>query len=125
MPGASSPSHRDVAELSYSIAGKVREVYDFQRKQLTTQNWKETRDTSFTDQTASGAFVRNGFVVSVTAYPGGEEGKLAVYIRNLGNTGLSKLPRPAATKVVYAGDSVAMYVTDASVDAAKAECRKL
>jgi hypothetical protein len=125
MNGASSVQ-RDVASLSYSVPGTAKAAYDFYRQQLAAQKWKESRDTSYTDQTASGTFTRSGFVLSVSAYPnGGDDGKLAILIRNQGNVNLSKLPRPGGTKVVYAGDSAAMYVTEATVPATKEECRKL
>ena len=125
MEGAAPNPQREVASLSYAVPGKAKAAYDFYRQKLTAQKWKESRDSSLTDQTVSGTFTRNGFVVSVSTYPGGDGGKLAVFIRNLGNVNLSKLPRPGGTKAVYAGDSAAMYVTESAVAATKEACRKL
>lgn len=125
MEGAVVAPSRGVASLSYNVAGNAKAVFDFQRKKLGAQKWKESRDTTYTDQTASGTFTRNGFVLSVSCYPSGDGGKLAVLLRNQGNVSLSKLPRPGGTKAVYVGDSSAMYVTDATVGSTKEACRKL
>lgn len=124
MEGAETPQHRTLANLSYRISTDIRKAFEFQRQQLTAQKWKESRDTTFTDQTASGFFTRGGFVVSVSAFPDGS-GKVAISLHNHGNTELTKLPRPDKTKAVYEGDATAMYVTDASVEETKSAVRKL
>src|SRR4051812_2610060 len=124
MEGANEPQQRNVANLGYNVASTPKQAFEFQRKQLTDRKWKESRDTTFTDQTASGTFTRSGFMVSVSAYPLGD-GKIAVFLHNQGNVSLSKLPRPEKTKTVYSAATAAMYVTDAPVDATKDACRKL
>jgi hypothetical protein len=124
MPGA-EPRERSVGTLSYAMTGDTKKIFEFQREKLRALGWKETSDTNFTDQTGSGTFKRNGFVVSVSVYPGGQDGKLAVFLRDEGNVPFDKLPRPNGTKVVYSGPSTAMYVSEAPVAQTKEECRKL
>jgi hypothetical protein len=125
MPGAPARRQWALADLSYAVASDVKTAFEFQRKTLLDKKWKELPGTSVTEQSASGTFGRSGFTVSVSAYPDGKSGSVAVTLHNHGNVNLSRLPRPPGTKPVYEGGTAAMYVTDASVSATVEECRKL
>lgn len=125
MDNAEAASERTVANLSYQVASNVKAAFEFQQKKLTAQKWKELPNNSVTEQAASGMFGRNGFVVSVSAFPSGESGHTLVVLHNFGNVSLGSLPRPGGTKPVYVGDAAAMYVTDAPVPATAEACRKL
>jgi hypothetical protein len=88
------------------------------------QGWKELPNSSVTEQSASGMFSRNGFVVFVSVTPNGD-GSLQVRLQNQGNVKPGKLPVPPNAKPVYVGDSTAMYETEAAVPATVDACRNL
>src|SRR5262249_27405272 len=98
--------------------------FEFNRKALLAQGWKELPDSSVTQEYASASFSRNGFVVYLSISPHGDGG-LYVRLMNLGNVKASKLPIPPGAKPVYQGDSTAMYVTAASGPATGAACRNV
>jgi len=125
IDGAKPPWPRGVASLSYAAPGEVKKAYEFHRKKLTGQGWKELPNSSVTAQAASGMFSRSGFVVSVSAYPNGDPGNLLVTIQNHGNIRPGQLPVPSGVKSVYVGDSNAMYVTGGTVPATADAVRKL
>ena len=113
MDGAKSAESRHVANLSYLATGDVKTAFEFHRKALVAQGWKELPNSSVTDQSASAMFSRNGFVVSVSVIPIGDG--VSVRLQNQGNVKPGKLPVPPNAKPVYVGDSTAMYVTEAAV----------
>jgi hypothetical protein len=125
MDGAQPPGSREVANLSYVATGDVKKAFEFHRKALVAQGWKELPNTSIADQSASAMFSRGGFVVSLSAYPNGATGSLAVMLQNHGNIKPGQLPVPPGTKPVYVGDSTAMYVTEATLPATAEACRNL
>ena len=123
--GAKPPGSRQMANLSYVTTGDVKTAFEFNRKALLAQGWKELPNSSVTDQSASAIFSRSGFVVSISVSPIGEPGALMVMLQNLGNVKPGQLPVPPGTKPVYVGDSTAMYATEAAVSATADACRKL
>jgi hypothetical protein len=125
IDGAKPPWPRGVASLSYAAPGDVKTAFEFHRKKLAAQGWKELPNSSVTAQAASGMFSRNGFIVSVSAYPNGEPGGLMVALQNHGNIKPGQLPVPPGVKSVYVGDATAMYVTEANVTATVDAIRKL
>lgn len=125
VDGAEPPWPRGVASLSYAARGDVKKAFEFHRKKLTGQGWKELPNSSVTAQSASAMFSRTGFVVSVSIYPAGEPGSLRIALQNHGNVRPGRLPVPSGVKPVYVGDSAAMYVSDAAVPATAAAVRKL
>lgn len=64
--GAKPPGSRQVANLSYVATGDVKTAFEFHRKALLAQGWKELPNSSVTDQSASAMFSRDGFVVSLS-----------------------------------------------------------
>jgi hypothetical protein len=123
--GAKPPESRQVASLSYLAPGDVKTGFEFNRKALLAQGWKELPNSSVTDQAASAMFGRDGFVVSLSVSPSGDAGKLYVSLQNHGNVKPGKLPVPLGAKPVYVGDPTAMYTTDAAVPATTEACRNL
>jgi hypothetical protein len=122
MDGAKPAGSRQVANLSYLATGDVKTAFEFNRKALVAQGWKELKDSSVTDQSASATFARNGFLVFVSVSPH-DNGTSYVRLLNQGNVKPAKLPVPAGAKPVYVGDSTAMYTTDAAVSATAGACR--
>jgi hypothetical protein len=126
MKGAEKTADQTVANLSYRVAGKVKDVYEFHRQQLLAAKWKELPGgKSVTDEYASSTFERAGFHVSLMVSPSGDAGKLDVALHNHGNVDLTKLKLPSGTTKVYVGPLTAMHVTAAPVAATAEECRKI
>src|SRR4029077_19195739 len=125
MDGAKPPESRHVANLSYAATGDVKKAFEFHRKALVAQGWKELPNSSVTDQSASATFSRNGFVVSLGVFPSGQTGGPSVRLQNHGNVKPGKLPVPPGTKPGYVGDSTALYVTERGVPASAHACRKV
>ncbi len=125
MDSAKPPDSRHVAGLFYVATGDVKTAFEFNRKALLAQGWKELPNSSVTDQSASAMFARDGFVLSLSVSPGGEPGGLMVMLQNHGNVKPGKLPVPSGAKPVYVGDPTAMYSTDAAVPATAEACRNL
>jgi hypothetical protein len=124
MEGAKTPGSRQVANLSYSVTRDVKTAFEFNRKALLAQGWKELPNSSVTDQSASAMFSRDGFVVYVSVTPSGD-GTQQIRLQNQGNVRPRKLPVPPNAKAVYVGDSTAMYETDAAVAATADAIRNL
>src|SRR4029453_6548699 len=124
MDGAKPLESPQVANLFYLATGDVKTAFEFNRKALLAQGWKELLNSSVTDQSASGMFSRSGFVVFVTVTPSGD-GSLQVRLLNQRNVKPGKLPVPPNAKPVYVGDSTAMYETAAAVAATADACRNL
>jgi hypothetical protein len=124
MDGAKPLETPQVANLFYLATGDVKTAFEFNRKALVAQGWKELPNSSVTDQSASAMFSRNGFIVFVTVTPSGD-GSLHVRLLNQGNVKPGKLPVPPNAKPVYVGDSTAAYETAAAVAATADACRKV
>ena len=69
MDGAKPAESRQVANLFYVAPGDVKTALEFNRKALLAQGWKELRNSSVTDQSASAMFSRS---VSCSVIPDGD-----------------------------------------------------
>jgi hypothetical protein len=125
VDGAKPPWPRRVAGLSYAATSEVKNAFEFHRKTLTSQGWKELTGSSVTAQSASATFSKAGFTLSLSVYPNGQTGIVLISLQNHGNIKPGQLPVPPGTKPVYVGDMTAMYVTEAAVPATADACRKL
>ncbi|MEP6821467.1 MAG: hypothetical protein ABI946_03875 [Chthoniobacterales bacterium] len=115
LAAGAKPSARHVASLSYVVTGgNVKAVFEFHKKALLAQGWKELANGSVTAQSASGMFSKNGFAVSLTTFPNGQ-GEILVSLQNHGNVRPGQLPVPDDGKPIYIGDASAMYVTESTV----------
>jgi hypothetical protein len=113
--------------LSYEAKGDIKAAYEFQRKNLTDQGWKELPDKQAEAEYAQGFFTRDGFLVFVSVSKTGNMGLVYVSLFNHGNVRPGKQPAPADVKREYDIPSAAGYVTKDKVkvaDLAEA-CRKL
>ena len=102
MDGAKPLESPQVANLFYLATGNVKTAFEFNRKALVAQGWKELPNSSVTDQSASAMFSRSGFIVFVSVTPNGD-GSLQVRLQNQGNVKPGKLPVPPNAKPVYVG----------------------
>jgi hypothetical protein len=125
MDGAKPERARHMAHLTYSATGDVKAGFEFHRKALTAQGWKELPNSSVTEQSASAMFARSGFTLSLSVMSSGKKGDLTIMLQNLGNIKPGQLPVPPGTKPFYVGDSTAMYATEAAVPATAEACRNL
>src|SRR5262245_35625308 len=75
VEGASEPNQRNLAGLSYSAPGKVKDVFASQRKQLLNRKWQELPGGYQSDEVGSGAFRRDGYTLSLTVMPGAMAGQ--------------------------------------------------
>src|ERR1044072_7875766 len=125
MEGAKPPGSRQMAHLTYSATGDLRKCFEFHRKAILAQGWKELPTRSVTDQSASAMFSRSGFVVSLSVSPIGEPGSLMVTLQNRGTVTPANPPVPPGANPVYVGASPAMYPTGAPAPAPADACRKL
>ncbi|PYV65622.1 MAG: hypothetical protein DMG97_31800 [Acidobacteria bacterium] len=125
MDGAKPLESPQVANLFYLATGDVKTAFEFNRKALVGQGWKELPNSSVTEQSASAMFSHNGFVVSLSVSPHGEPGSVFVMLQNMGNVKPGQLPVPPGAKPVYVGDPTAMYSTEAALPATTDACRNL
>ena len=125
MEGAQAPGSRQVANLSYLASSDVKAAFEFHRKALLAQGWKELPNSSVTEQSANASFARSGFGLYLSVMPNGPAGNVAVMLQNGGNIKPGRLPVPPDAKPVYVGDSTAMYSTEAAAPATADAVRKL
>src|SRR5206468_10777532 len=59
VEGATAPGSRHVANLSYLATGDVKTAFEFNRKALVAQGWKELPNSSVTEQSGSAMFSRD------------------------------------------------------------------
>jgi len=124
MSGAEETRQQSSARLAYRAGSDVKSAYEFQKKNLTAQRWKELPDASVTNDYASGAFTRAGFTASVSVMPA-SVGKVDVLIHNHGNVNLAELPLPPGTKPVYVGPVSVIHSTETPAPATAEACRGL
>jgi hypothetical protein len=127
--GAETGGERAIAHVSYRIAGSdAKSAFDFVRQQFTERGWKEIGETSMAGDGASGTFVGQGFIVTVSAYPDSsdkESKTVSVSITNQGNLNLARLPVPPGAKLHHSGATSVMYTTELSSEVATEAVRKL
>ena len=117
IKGAEKPKQRNLASVSYDVAATSQGAFEFYRKLLLTQKWKELPNGYSSDQGANGTFTRDGFLLSLTVFPMGKPGLVNVMLMNHGNVDLAKLPLPPGTKPFYSAPTNAAVITETPVEA--------
>jgi hypothetical protein len=125
LPGAKPPSPRVVASLAYDAPADIKTAFEFQRRALLERKFQELAEPQIYEQSASGQFGRDRFVVSVSVFAGSEPGKVAVRLQNHSNVNLGKLPVPAGARQQYAFPGVASFITDAGAEETAAAVKQL
>lgn len=128
LPGAGEVTTRTVACLDYEARLKafdVRNEYEFQRRNLLEQQWKELSESDISAGYAEGQFVRSGFHLYVTVQLHDEPGKVLVRLQNNSNVNVSKLPVPPGAEFVNVTYNIASYETSVGVEETKEAVRKL
>lgn len=119
------PNARVIASQSYLAEGTVTNVARKIQSALVKLGFKELEGASFSEGYASATYEREGFVVSLSAFPGSAPSTVSVSINNQGNIDLKQLPVPSDAKPLYAFPSTVSYLTDSSVAKTSEECRRL
>jgi hypothetical protein len=123
-PGAEASKDRRAARLDYEVASKVADAFEFQKKALTSRGWSELPGGYSSEQAASGVFGKDGYRVSVSAYPSAKAGRVSVMVTNHGNVDTKSLPTPPDATLLYAAPVSTAHVTKGPKEATAAECRK-
>ncbi|MGE3314834.1 MAG: hypothetical protein AB7O26_06915 [Planctomycetaceae bacterium] len=125
LSGAEKPNQQTLARLSYNVPGKVKEIFEAQRKELLGRKWTEHPGTYVSDESSSATFGRDGYTISLSVFPPGTAGVANVMISNHGNVALDKLPVPEGCQSLYSFPSTAAYVTEKPAKETVEACRKL
>lgn len=119
------PAHRTVAGLGYTSTAGVAQVFAAHQAALVKRGFKELPGTNVSEQYANGTFERDGFKVSLGAFPTGQPNETSVSILQHGNVDLAALPVPNGVKPLYAGPLSIMFVTAKPVAETQAACAEL
>src|SRR5690349_16031560 len=100
FPESEEPGARTVARLVYQTKGTPRETFAFHKKQLEAAKWSQAPNGSETDESASGTFLRDGYVLSLSASSsGGDKPVTMVFAAGHGNLSLKTLPQPENSEI--------------------------
>ncbi len=114
LAGASTPRQSTLANLSYQVHATVSAVYEFYKKQLNDQGWKELEHSYVSEPMASAAYMKNGFKLSLTAIA--NSNLTDVVLQQHGNVNLEKIKLQPGLTLLTAFPLTAIYVSPASVD---------
>ncbi len=123
VTGSEESGQRTLANLSYQAPGTVAKAFDFHKAGLVERGFKELPGSYASEQSSSATFQKSGYLVSLSVFSAGEADKVTVALNQHGNVDLSKLPKPADAKPLYAGPASVMSVTKTAPEKARAECR--
>jgi hypothetical protein len=124
MPEVENPGRRRIAGLSCEVKSTVAGAFEYHKRKLTADKWKELPSSFSSEQSASSTFARDGYVVSLSV-TSLKPGTVLVSLTNHGNVDVQKLPLPKGAKPLYAFAASAAFVTAESVESTAAELRKL
>ncbi|MCX7422137.1 MAG: hypothetical protein NT013_21705 [Planctomycetia bacterium] len=128
MEGAKLSDSRQLGTLTYEIETDLKKSFEFHQKQFLKLGWKEMPGSRSEAAYVTTNFQKSNFVVTVMSYAGEmpEKSKSSrVFINNLGNVRLNKLPIVKGAKSLYSGDAGVSYTTDLKLADASETTRKL
>jgi hypothetical protein len=125
LPSTTKQPPRTIGRLDYQAPGKPKEAYKFIQEKLVAQGWKELPQSYVTDESASGAFAKSGYKLTVSCSAYGEPGEVGVAMVNHGNIDTKDLPTPQDAKSAYNVGVSSGYVTESSVEDTVAATREL
>lgn len=111
-------SPRQVGHLMYEIPTPPKAAYEFHRKAMLKDGWKELPGTSLEATYANGMFSKSGFTVNCSVSSNGQEGNNAatyVSLYNFGNVALDKVPVIKGATSIFANAASASYATETPV----------
>lgn len=128
MDGAKLSDSRQLGTLTYEIEVDLKKSFEFHQKQFLKLGWKEMPGSRSEVTYCTANFQKSNFVVTVMSYDGAMPDKpksSRIFINNLGNIRLAKLPVVKGAKTLYSGDAGVSYTTDLKLAEAGATTRKL
>lgn len=114
-----------VGGFSYQTAGEPQAAFKFHQQAFTKLKWKELPDSYLSEMSCSGTFSKEGYLVSVSISPVGDEGNVLVSLHNHSNIPLNQLPAPKGAKPFYSIPAAEAYLTEADRDETAAAVAKL
>lgn len=129
LPGNARPSaDRQLGALTYDVPADPKTAFEFHRRQLTKDGWKELPGSMVETTYASGMFTKAGYTLSCSCSDNGQSGADAgsfVSLNNFGNVPLNTVPLVDGASKVFVNEASAIYVTDMSVGEATDAMQKL
>lgn len=126
--GAETLGEQSIGALAYGTSADPKAAYEFQKKQLAKQGWKELPG-AMTDATyASGMFSKEGYTLSVSTSSSGQPEKeraTFVSVMNFGNVSLKSLPVLKGATSTFINEATAVYSVDMKVQDAADKTLKL
>ena len=126
--GAVVPLGRHLGSLNYETQADMKKAFQFQQQQLTQLGWKELPGARIQAEYCTANFQKSGFIVSVSSYGNSDpakQGSAQVYLSNLGNVRLSKLPAVKGAKQLAVTEAATIYTTTLTLAEAVAATRTL
>ncbi|PQO41236.1 hypothetical protein C5Y96_00535 [Blastopirellula marina] len=108
-----------IASQSYRAKGDVDQVTNEISKQLTAAGFKQAEGATITPAYASAVFLKDGFSVSLSIFPSGDNQSVQVALRNHGNVNLEKIVASDKLQKTYALPGSVMYTTKLSPEDAR------
>jgi hypothetical protein len=122
--GAERTQAERLAELAYSTPEPTPAAAEYVINLLTKQGWEKLTGGYSAGEYVSESFTKDGYVVMVSASPGGEGKGTWVRVTHQGNVSPSDVPVPANATKQHSFPAVAMYGSPQSVDETVAACRE-
>lgn len=106
-------------DVGFQTKEPIKPTFDAVEKFLLDAGCKPYYDRQSYPGSISGGYTKNGFrfAVSASSYePEGKEPSTSIFVRNLGNVNLARLPVPDGAKVWHSFPDTAAFITDAGVE---------
>ncbi|MCA9040330.1 MAG: hypothetical protein KDA65_08295 [Planctomycetaceae bacterium] len=114
-----------LASQFYQTKGTVSEIAKEIDTALTKRGFQQLPGATVTPEYAAMMYQKSEYHLSLSLFPTGMPGMVSVTLNNLGNVDVGQLPVPADAKPLYVMPTAASYLTENSVDEAKAETHRL
>lgn len=122
---ATTQGPRRMATLSYTAKQPLKEIFDFNVKELTGRGWKEVAGSRREGPFAGAEFTHGDFHLNLSVMQPTPTSPVNVSFSRYGNIPLTALPVPKGAKQVYAFPATIMYTTEAPVKETAEQCRDL
>lgn len=106
-------------DVGFQTKEPLKATYDAVEQFLLDAGCKPYSDRQSYPGSISGGYTKNGFRFSVLASSYEQQGKessTSIFVRNLGNVNLARLPTPDGAKVWHSFPDTAAFITDAGVE---------
>jgi hypothetical protein len=106
-------------DVGFQTKEPIKPTFDAVEKFLLDAGCEPYRDRQSYPGSISGGYTKNGFRIDVSASSYESEGKepsTSIFVRNLGNVNLARLPAPDGAKVWHSFPDTAAFITDAGVE---------